>query len=404
MQSLSHAEISKLSGEGASTNAPAEKAEHAAVKRRWKPWAFLLLSLATFLLSLLVSVVFREVRSEIAGIIVRTIGGLGFAFSALIPLWGAGRGILNLRRETSPRFAFDNIALVFGYVVVAVPLMFMGFLLAMMSTFNFSRGRQLRRHGRVLLPKVVAGGGWTGSINRLVDGTNAPAGLADRWRENGRTEHASVASFARLTLDLMALGAPPELVRAANEDALDEIRHTQACFALASAIDGKAESPGAFPEAQRAHTLSRWRRLALVELAVLSLIDGALHEGVSARIVAKLGRRCEQPVIRRVLLEIAADEGRHAAHGWDVVDWCLSQGGRPVAHALTGALAGLPKKMATDLPEAAKSGGWERWGIHGQALEAEEYDAACRQLHQRVAQRVREYLPETLGNRVCAKE
>src|SRR4029077_13893090 len=119
-----------------------------------------------------------------------------------------------------------------------------------------------------------------------------PDGVADRWRENGKTEHASVAAFARLTLDLMALGAPPDLIAAANQDALDEIRHTELCFSLAKALDGKAVSPGAFPQAQRVATLPRSRTFALAKLAVDSLIDGALHEAVSARIIASLAHRC----------------------------------------------------------------------------------------------------------------
>ncbi len=86
-------------------------------------------------------------------------------------------------------------------------------------------------------------------------------------------------------------------------------------FGLARAIDGCVQSPGAFPEAARARTLSRSRTLALAQLAVDSLVDGALHEGVSARIIAKLARRCEAPAIQVILKEIAADEGRHARHG-----------------------------------------------------------------------------------------
>jgi len=312
MQLLSPGQLSKPAREDSPSSAPAENDDPLALKKRWKPWAFLLLSVAALALSLLFSWTFGNVRTEIAGPIIRAVGALGFAFSALMPLWGAGRGILNLRREAPPRFTFENLALVFGYVVLAAPLMFVGFLFAVLSTFSFSRGRQLRRHGRVLLPNVESSGDWTGLIDPLVDGASAPAGLAEQWRENGRTEHASVASFARLTLDLMALGAPPELVRAANEDALDEIRHTEACFALASAIDGKAESPGAFPQAQRAHTLSRWRRLALVELAVLSLIDGALHEGVEACAGSSLESLLPRDAATRISAEVARAAARHA--------------------------------------------------------------------------------------------
>ena len=74
-------------------------------------------------------------------------------------------------------------------------------------------------------------------------------------------------------------------------------------------------------------------------------MDGALHEGVSARIIAKLAERFGVPSIRAALKEIAADEGRHAAHGWAVVAWRLDEGGRPVAEALLGAIRALPKQM-----------------------------------------------------------
>ena len=153
------------------------------------------------------------------------------------------------------------------------------------------------------------------------------------------------------------------MIAAANQDALDEIRHTELCFSLAYALDGKRVSPGPFPQAQRVPTLPRSRTLALAKLGVDSLIDGALHEGVSARIIAKLARRSDVPAIRAALKSIAADEGRHAAHGWAVAEWCLVEGGPSVGQALLGAI---------------------RWGIHGQCLEAEEYLATRAHLIERV--------------------
>jgi hypothetical protein len=258
-----------------------------------------------------------------------------------------------------------------------------GAYLALLATFSFSRGRQLRRRGRVLLPALRENDEWTGREMTL-DQAAAPAGLADQWRENGKTEHASVAAFARLTLDLMALGAPPALIAGANQDSLDEIRHAELCFSLAAALDGRRSSPAPFPEAQRVATLPRTRPLALASLAVSSLVDGALHEGVSARIIAQLAKRCGVPAIREMLLSIAADEGRHSAHGWAVVEWCLEQGGTGVGEALLGALRALPPQVRTAVPEPAMGGGWERWGIHGHALEDAEYGAAVAHVGERV--------------------
>jgi hypothetical protein len=309
-----------------------------------------------------------------------------FCFSILLALWRAGAGIVRLLQAAPVAAtvgAGGRVAAIAGNLFMAA-LGLYGLFLAFIATVGFSRGRQLRRFGRVLLPDLRSSSEWAGAEMALGAAEGVPVGLADQWRENGKTEHASVAAFARLTLDLMALGAPPSLIAAANQDALDEIRHTEICFSLARALDGRSVSPAPFPQAQRVATLPRSRTLALAKLAVDSLVDGALHEGVSARVIAKLARRCEAPAIACALKEIAADEGRHAAHGWAVVGWCLAEGGRSVAAALQGAIRGLPKQMDSDRPGPAADGGWECWGIHGHRLEADEYAAALAHVAQRV--------------------
>jgi hypothetical protein len=273
--------------------------------------------------------------------------------------------------------------------VLLVPGLVGGFftLFGMFITLFISgseRGRQLRSRGKVLLPPVGRGNGWT-RLALTVDLTPASReAFAAQWRENGRTEHASVAAFAKLTLDLMALGAPPRLIEAAHRDSLDEIRHAELCFSAARAIDGREESPGPFPRARGPSTLPGPRTLALAKLAVDSLVDGALHEGLSARVLAKLAKRCEIPDIRALVRELAADEGRHSKHGWDVVEWCLAEGGRPVGWALQGACAMLSDRPDPRLAVEARDGAWERFGIPGAALEADEYARTRRDVVRRV--------------------
>ncbi|MFN7975175.1 MAG: ferritin-like domain-containing protein [Acidobacteriota bacterium] len=260
-----------------------------------------------------------------------------------------------------------------------------GALLTVLATMGFHRGRQLRRGGKVQLPPIVDGDDWARLAMELSTDRADREALGAQWRANGQTEHASVAAFGQLTLQLLHLGAPPSLLAAAQRDALDEIRHAELCFSLARALDGKHESPGPFPAALRLSAPGGSRRDALTRLAVTSLVDGALHEGLSARVIAELAKRAEAQSIQGVLLELARDEGRHAAHGWDVVDWCLAEGGAPVAAALRGAVRALPKTMQSDRPEPAASGSWEPYGIHGHALEAELYASARADVVQRVA-------------------
>jgi hypothetical protein len=326
-------------------------------------------------------------------------GGLAALFflgSAIVALVGAGHGVVAFFRGLDASAGGGAAASALGLTFVNLVMSGLGALTALVSTISFTRGRQIRSFGKILLPPVGAGGAWTTSAASMssidididVDDGDTRRALAAQWRENGRTEHASVAAFARLTLDLMALGAPPQLIADANRDSLDEIRHAQLCFGLARALDGRVESPGAFPVASNARKLSSMRTIALGQLAVDSLVDGALHEGVSARIIAKLARRCDVPAIQVMLKEIAADEGRHARHGWDVTLWCLAEGGEPVAHALEGALRALPRVMTSPMDDEARDGRWERFGIMGEALEAEEHEAARAYVERRTAQAI----------------
>ena len=183
----------------------------------------------------------------------RGVGVVGFGAAACCALLGCGYGLGALRqawRVTRPSLALvlsGILALLGNFAMTAI-----GFVLAVLSTSNFSRGRQLRRFGRVLLPPLARGEPWATESERIFVDPAVRDRLAAQWRENGRTEHASVGAFAKVTLDLLALGAPPELIAAAQRDALDEIAHTETCFALARAIDGAVVGPGPFPAAARA--------------------------------------------------------------------------------------------------------------------------------------------------------
>src|SRR5262245_32372348 len=74
----------------------------------------------------------------------------------------------------------------------------LGALLAIGIAFaGFARGRQLRRHGRLVLAPLARRSAWADGVDsepRIA----APDEVAEAWRTNGLTEHASVAAFARV--------------------------------------------------------------------------------------------------------------------------------------------------------------------------------------------------------------
>jgi hypothetical protein len=313
-----------------------------------------------------------------------TVGYFGFGVAAVMATVGVFSAIVSLTMNL--KLSLRQVALLVTALVGNGLMAFIGTGLTMLSVGTVGRGRQVRRFGRVLLPPLERGQAWASFREALSIPDELRQPLAQAWRENGRNEHASVAAFAQLTLDLMALGAPPRLVRAAQRDALDEIRHAELCFSLARAIDATDVGPGSFSLPHRALPRVASHTLGLARLAVDSLVDGALHEGVSARVIAQLAKRTEVMAVRAVLKELAADEGRHAAHGWEVVDWCVEQGGKPVIDALLAAVRALPTAMNSARPIEAGRGEWERYGIHGYALEVAEYEKARADIERRVLQ------------------
>jgi len=137
--------------------------------------------------------------------------------------------------------------------------------------------------------------------------------LALAWLDDARLEHASVASFARFTLDLLALGAPADLVADAQRAAADEVRHAQRCFSLATRYHGEALGPGplAVDGSIGATTL--------VDAAVAAVREGCVGETTASLSAAAQLDRASDTKVRVTLTAIAEDEARHAELAWRFV-------------------------------------------------------------------------------------
>jgi hypothetical protein len=148
-----------------------------------------------------------------------------------------------------------------------------------------------------------------------------------------RAEYASVASFAELALQLMALGAPATLVARCHRAALDEISHA----AIADALDGRPHEPFApVPHllGRRIGRRCRTRRAQVARLALDSYRDGWLNEGRAAARLDVRAAAASDPNERAALERVAADERGHADLARDVVLWCFELQPRSVGRAL----------------------------------------------------------------------
>ena len=143
--------------------------------------------------------------------------------------------------------------------------------------------------------------------------------LATHWARLGQMEHASIAAFARFSLQLLALGAPPALVEACTRALGDETAHTKLCFRIASVYAGRALGPGPLDVAGSLALSS------LADIVDLVIAEGCFGETSAALEALEAAASASDPVIRAAYARIAADEQRHAELAFQFVRWALAQ-------------------------------------------------------------------------------
>jgi hypothetical protein len=182
-------------------------------------------------------------------------------------------------------------------------------------------GRPFLVGGAPRLAAATARGDWHASLDQpTIEGISETerAALADHWTRAGLMEHASIAAFARFSLQLLAVGAPPDLVRDAQAAMTDETEHAQLCFALASAYGGRAIGPG------RLALHGALDAITDEEILITTIREGCIGETVAALEAAEALEHAVDPAVRAVLAVIAEDERRHALLAWRYVAWALA--------------------------------------------------------------------------------
>ena len=255
-------------------------------------------------------------------------GGNGAAGTPGVPPDDAGQSTCPSPSEARECFAWTNLA--------DAPPRSEGMYCcyyAVTSTGCFG-GRPFGVRGETRTANASARSDWSVSLE-----SDAPAWLdpvdaatiARGWLDDALAEHASVASFARFTLDLLALGAPSDLVLASQRAALDEVRHARVCFALSSRYSGKCVGPGVLDTEGALETPE------LASFAARTVREGCIGETIAALIVAEEARSATDPEVRRLLEGIASDEAGHAELAWKSVRWALEHGDARVRVAVARA-------------------------------------------------------------------
>jgi hypothetical protein len=155
---------------------------------------------------------------------------------------------------------------------------------------------------------------------------------AAAWAAAGAGEHASVAAFARLSLQLMALGAPNALLRDVHQAALDEVKHAEQCWALAQCFGGARVTAGPFPFQDSLST-----RVGLAQLAADAVREGCLAETLGAHVLSVAAEHAPDAAVQRVLSSMAEEETRHAVLSFRIVAWALQSGNSEVRASVRAA-------------------------------------------------------------------
>ncbi len=149
-----------------------------------------------------------------------------------------------------------------------------------------------------------------------LEGTYTPEALrlaSNTWRARMVHEHHSAAVFSRLLPQLMAAGADLEFKTCVLRMSMDELRHASLCAGVVGLLGGE-------PEAEtdlRTQPLPEHEDATAAEAALRNVMFvGCLSETVSIALLTEERELTTEPVIRRVVDQLAADEVLHAKLGW----------------------------------------------------------------------------------------
>lgn len=226
------------------------------------------------------------------------------------------------------------------------------FTASVFDDFCGGKGRPLIVDDHPRVASLVPGDAW-GACGP----EEARPAVAAHWLEAALDEHASVASFARFALELISVGAPADLLVDTATAMRDEIRHAELALALAGRFGAEPQQPGPLNAGPA-------RSTSLEDVVVATVHEGCVGETLAAAHAELAAQRASDPAVVSALEEIAADEARHAALAWRVVQWALS-----VDPSLHDAVAqAFAASSALDMTAKEPTGaGLEAYGVLGAA-------------------------------------
>jgi len=139
--------------------------------------------------------------------------------------------------------------------------------------------------------------------------------FSKHWIDVAKHEHSSIASFARVTLELMHYGAPISILRDVQSAMMDETKHAQIALSLASHAMNQNLTFG---------NMGNLRTNMIRDIDTFlrdNYNDACMGEAESARQLFQEAKVTNVDGFDELLFEIATDEARHADLGHDIDAW-----------------------------------------------------------------------------------
>jgi hypothetical protein len=136
------------------------------------------------------------------------------------------------------------------------------------------------------------------------------------WAHYTKTEFRSIQIMTRFLTEVVGAGDPIDIYAGALDLVQDEVRHTELCSAICSALGGEPVLPDPVPLTDPPTFLAAPMAERALTTAITML---AVNETISTAFIEDLATRCRTPGIRDALASIIEDESTHGDFGWTYV-------------------------------------------------------------------------------------
>jgi hypothetical protein len=193
--------------------------------------------------------------------------------------------------------------------------------------------------------------------------------LAGTWSRRSAAEYLAVSTFAVLAIDLVAAGAPADVLSLCMRAGIDEVRHAELCLRMIEIYGGKRVLPppgmSSLPDDPERPKLHQ----ALANTMLVSCVS----ETYATTVLTATRDLTTDPVAHAVLTSIYSDEVMHARLGWSYLRYGIERGGQGAIDAAAAmvpiALRGVANVVERERPVGEVT---EKVRGHGLMTPAEE--------------------------------